>query len=161
MLRRGDGWKIASAGLLAVSGALGGCALPPGGEPPGCDPVGDNSTIDPILLDLGEVGVSCNNNDDQDSDIDVFAATQPDPTKGITFDCAQTEGTGAVISGIDRLPPGGTTLIPQLSNQPACGAGSEFTLSQGAGTFYVTILHPASSQEATITMTSFTPPPPP
>jgi hypothetical protein len=148
---------------VLIAGAAA-CGCLPGGDPPDpgpidptCDPLEDTSTINAIPLVPGEPAVSCNNNADptSTSDLDVFAFTLDEDVAELRWDCDPVEGTGAVIYA-ERLPATGPPTVTYFSDTE-CQVDGDWEVSEAPpnlGTFFVTVLHPPSSQKATLTVTT-------
>jgi hypothetical protein len=128
--------------LLPVAGllSLGGCFLPGGTAPDGCDLEPNNSVLFARGLDFNVRTDSCNQGT---SDTDLFRLPHVEAASiPLTVDCdlVVDGGTGATVQ-LDFLPDGSSELLT-LIDAFACDGQETFSSATPAGTPYLRVIHP-------------------
>jgi hypothetical protein len=141
--------RILALPVTAALLLLGGCFLPGGTAPDGCDLEPNGSVIVARGLGFGESTTSCN---DGSPDTDLYRLPHMDAASfplGIRCDLVTNGGTGATVQ-LDFLPDGSTELIT-LIDASSCPADEDFLQALQAGTPYLRVVHP-DSQSAKVSV---------
>ena len=134
--------------LIPVAAALlllGGCFLPGGTAPDGCDLEPNDSVLVARGLGFNDRALSCN---DGTSDTDLFRLPHVEGASiPLTIDCDLVAGggNGSTIQ-LDFLPDGSSELIT-LIDAVSCPAQESFLSASPAGTPYLRVFHPDAQSE--------------
>jgi hypothetical protein len=133
--------RLALASLLLVLPALGGCFLPGGTAPDGCDLEPNDSIVTsrPLAFETG--AASCNNQGGA-GDVDVWRLPHTTGAGGIAVDCSLVSGTGTTVA-VDFVPDGSLTPNTILADT-ACTDGLVTSAQASTGTPYLRVVHPGS-----------------
>jgi hypothetical protein len=129
------------AALLVALPAMGGCFLPGGSAPDGCDlePNDSIATARPLAFEAG--AASCNDRGAA-GDVDVWRLPHTTEAGGIAVDCALVSGTGTTVA-VDLVPDGSLTPVTILADAP-CADGLVSSAQSRTGTPYLRVVHPGS-----------------
>ena len=138
--------RIVLVPVAAALTLLGGCFLPGGTAPDGCDLEPNDSVFFARGLAYDTEALSCN---DGGTDTDLYRLGHIDAaSEGIYVQCSG--GTGATLE-VDLLPDDGPELLTGVVPAFTCNGNASNPSAMPAGTLYLRVFHPdPSSVDVTV-----------